>query len=236
MRPSFPLKIFLALACAALLAGCGSSGRSDLASSAAGELAPPRIDRVETAQRAEYRLSPDDVIDITVYQVPDLTRTAQVDGGGRIMLPLLGVMQASGKTVRELEVELIKRLGERYLQSPQVAVFLKESSGQKVVVEGDVKSPGVVQARGYTTLLAAVASVGGFTDTADLSAVYVIRQTEQGRMSARFNAEAIRSGSTADPQIYGGDTIVVDGSSGKLAWKYFRETLPAVGVFRFLLP
>ena len=235
MRRSFPVSALLIGLCAALLAGCGSSGRPDLASATTGELAPPKYDRVESAQRAEYRLSPDDIIDLSVYQVPDLTRSVQVDGAGRIMLPLVGVVQASGKTIRELEADLTKRLGDRYLQSPQVAIFLKESLGQKVVVEGEVKTPGVVQARGMTTLLAAIASVGGFAETADVSAIYVIRQTDQGRASARFNAETIRSGAATDPQIYGGDTIVVDSSSGKMAWKYFRDAIPVANVFRLFV-
>lgn len=235
MRHSLHRLIFAALACSVLLAGCGSGTRSDLSEASNGELAPPKIDAIQTNKRAEYRLAPDDIIDVSVYQVPDLNRSVQVDGAGRILLPLVGMMQASGKTIRELESDLSKRLGDRYLKSPQVAVFLKESSGQRIILEGEVKTPGLTQARGAMTLLGAIAAVGGFTETADLGAVFVIRQTEKGRTAARFDAGQIRAGTMADPQVYGGDTIIVDNSSGKMAWKYFRDTLPVLSFFKFFL-
>lgn len=235
MRHSLHRLLFAALACSVLLAGCGSGTRSDLSEASNGELAPPKIDAIQTNKRAEYRLAPDDIIDVSVYQVPELNRSVQVDGAGRILLPLVGMMPASGKTIRELEVDLVARLGERYLKLPQVAVVLKESMGQRIIVEGEVKSPGLAQARGAMTLMATLASVGGLTETADFSAVFVIRQTDKGRMAARFDVAQIRAGAAEDPQIYGGDTIVVDNSSGKMAWKYFRDTLPVLSFFKFLL-
>jgi len=227
--------IFAALACSLLLAGCNSGFRSDVSEASSGELAPPKLDTTQSNKRAEYRLAADDIIEVSVYQVPDLNRSVQVDGSGRVLLPLVGMMQASGKTIRELEAELAKRLGERYLKSPQVAVFLKESSGQRIILEGEVKTPGLTQARGAITLMGAIAAVGGFSDTADLSSVFIIRQTEKGRTAARFDAAQIRAGTVADPQVYGGDTIVVDNSSGKMAWKYFRDTLPILQVFKYLI-
>ena len=198
-------------------------------------LAPPAVDRIQTAARAEYRLSPDDVIDVAVYQVPDLNRSVQVDGAGRVVLPLVGMMQASGRTVREFEADLTKKLGDRFLQKPQVAVFLKESLGQRVIVEGEVKTPGLVQARGATTLMAVIASAGGFSETADFGAVFVLRQTEKGRMAGRFDAAQIRAGAAQDPQIYGGDTVIVDSSTGKMAWKGLRDALPVASFFKFLI-
>lgn len=214
------------------LAGCG--GPSSLAPQVAGDgvdLAPPQINRVQ-AQRSEYRIAPDDIIEVSVYQVNDLNRTVQVDGGGRITLPLIGAVQASGRTVRELEQEIATKLKARYLQSPQVAIFLKEATGQRVTLEGAVRKPGVIQAKGDMTLLQAVASAEGFSETADTSKVYVSRQTEKGRMAAQFDASAIRSGAAADPKIYGGDTIIVEDSGSKMAWKYFREAVPTAGIFR----
>ena len=225
---------FVLMACA-LLPGCGSGVRSDVVGATDGELEPPSANRAQTTKRVEYRLAPDDIIDVSVYQVPELNRSVQVDGAGRILLPLVGMMPASGKTIRELEVDLVARLGERYLKLPQVAVVLKESMGQRIIVEGEVKTPGLAQARGAMTLMATLASVGGLTETADFGAVFVIRQTDKGRMAARFDVAKIRAGAAEDPQIYGGDTIVVDNSSGKLAWKYFRDALPVASFFKFLL-
>ncbi len=184
------------------------------------------------AQFAEYRISPQDIIDVSVYQVPDLNRSVQVDASGMVGLPLLGGVQAGGRTVRELEGDIARRLGERYLQSPQVAVFVKDAAGFRVTVDGAVKKPGVIQVKGATTLLTALAEAQGFSDTADQSGVLIFRPTEQGRSVARFDAAAIRSGAAADPPVYGGDTIVVDESTTKTAWKQFREALPVASLFR----
>ena len=106
---------------------------------------------------------------------------------------------------------------------------LKDAVGQRVTVEGSVKGPGVRHARGQTTLLRILAESGGFTDTADQSSVMVFRQTEQGRVVMRYDANAIRVGQAPDPVILGGDTVVVDDSTGKTAWKHFREILGVAG-------
>ena len=114
-----------------------------------------------------YRIATGDILDVNVFRQPDLSRTVDVDGAGQILLPLIGAMPAAGKTVRELEAEITRLLGAKYLQSPQVSVALKDAVGQRVTVEGAVRGPGVRQARGQTTLLRVLAELGGFTDTAD---------------------------------------------------------------------
>lgn len=224
----------VALAClAAVISGCQSSNSSIQAST--GPMDPPQIDRVAAAPRAEYRISPEDTLDVAVYQVDALTKTVQVDGSGRISLPLIGVIRASGLTVRELEVEIAKKLGSKYLQNPQVTVFLREATGQRVTVGGAVKSPGVFQAKGNTTLSQIISLAAGFNDGADPKSVIVFRHTEEGRMAARFDMTAIQRGEAEDPAIYGGDSIVVDDSTAVTTWRAFREALPITGMFRFLL-
>ena len=155
-----------------------------------------------------------------------------MDGAGQILLPLIGAMRAAGKTVRQLETEITRLLGARYLQSPQVSVALKDAVGQRVTVEGAVKAPGVRLARGQTTLLRILAESGGFTETADQTNVMMFRQTDQGRVMTRYDANAIRVGQAPDPVILGGDTIVVDdftgkrhGGTSKMSWGS-----PAVGL------
>ena len=246
-RPAFCIAII-----ALSLLGCGPSGEfagvfvdgaaPAQSSSAADERlsvispdvaqAAPSMAVRSRAQFAEYRISPQDIIDVSVYQVPDLNRSVQVDASGMAGLPLLGGVQAGGRTVRELEGDIAKRLGARYLQSPQVAVFVKDAAGLRVTVDGAVKKPGVIQVKGATTLLTALAEAQGFSDTADQSGVLIFRPTEHGRSVARFDAAAIRSGAASDPPVYGGDTIVVDESTTKTAWKQFREALPVASLFR----
>jgi polysaccharide export outer membrane protein len=165
--------------------------------------------------------------------VPDLNRSVQVDASGMVGLPLLGAVRAGGRTVRELESDIARRLGARYLQSPQVAVFVKDAAGLRVTVDGAVKKPGIIQIKGTTTLLAALAEAQGFTETADQSGVMIFRPTEKGRSVARFDANAIRSGAAVDPPVFGGDTVVVDESTARTAWKVFREALPITNIYRF---
>ena len=185
-----------------------------------------------TPQRADYRLAAQDVLDVSVYQVPDLNRTVQVDGAGMISLPLIGGVRAAGRTVREVEADVTRRLGARYLQSPQVSVFIRDAVGLRVTVDGAVRKPGFVQMKGATTLLSVIAEAQGFTDTADQSGVMIFRPTDKGRTVARFDIAAIRAGQAVDPPVYGGDTVVVDESTARTAWKQFREALPVAGLFR----
>lgn len=179
-----------------------------------------------------YRVSSGDVIEVTVYQLQDLNRVAEVDGAGNINLALVGAVPAAGRTVRQLEEEIAGRYRARYLQNPQISVFVRDAVGLRITVDGAVRKPGVVMARGDMTLLRVLAEAQGFTDTADQTNVVIMRNTPQGRSAARFDANAIRAGTMQDPQVFGGDTVVVDDSTAKTAWKHFREALPVAGLFR----
>ena len=81
-----------------------------------------------------------DVLQITVFQVQDFNREAQVDAGGNIVLPLIGGVPAAGKTVHEVESEIAGRLRAKYLQNPQVLVTIKDAVGLRVSVQGAVKT------------------------------------------------------------------------------------------------
>lgn len=196
------------------------------------QLPPPSGGRAGVAQGAVYRITPGDILEVSVFRVPDLTRTVEVDGAGNINLPLIGSTAAGGKTVRELETLIAGRLGERYIQSPEVTIGVKEAVGLRIAVEGSVKKPGIITARGEMTLLRAIAEAQGFTDTADQSTVIVFRTSEQGRMAARFDVNAIRAGRAPDPAVYGGDMIIVDDSVAKLSWKTLQQAFPAANAVR----
>ncbi|MBX9757153.1 MAG: polysaccharide export protein [Beijerinckiaceae bacterium] len=229
-------------ALALALAGCGPGGdpmalSDGAAVQPAGEArtvsAPANLQASAQATSAGvYRVTTGDVLEVAVYQVQDLNRVVEVDGAGNVVLPLIGVTPAAGRTVRELETDISRKLDARYVRSPQVSVFVKDSAGLRVTIEGAVKKPGVIVARGQMTLLQAIAEAQGFGETADMSAVMVFRNTPSGRLVSRHNASAIRSGAEPDPVIYGRDTIVVDDSTAKTAWKYFREAAPAAGLLR----
>ena len=129
-----------------------------------------------TAENA-YRIGPFDVLDISVFQVPELTKSVQVADSGTINLPLVGEVRVAGRTAQEVERDLTAKLGAEYLQNPQVTVFVKEYNSQNVTVSGAVKKPGVYPIRGKTTLAQLVALAGDFDAGSD-SSVLILR--EQG--------------------------------------------------------
>jgi polysaccharide export outer membrane protein len=188
------------------------------------------------ASTSDYRIMSGDVLQITVFQVQDFNREAQVDAGGNIVLPLIGGVPAAGKTVHEVESEVAGRLRAKYLQNPQVLVTIKDAVGLRVSVQGAVKNPGVIQIRGDTTLTTVLAQAQGFTDTADKSSVLVVRNTDQGRVAGKVDAGAILAGSAPDPRIYGGDMIVVDDSFMRSAGKDALNVLGGAAMLRVFFP
>lgn len=187
------------------------------------------------ATQTEQRIGPLDVLQITVFKVDELSGTVQVDANGDIILPLIGKSPAAGKTIHELETEIASRLGEKYLQAPVVSVVVKESPGQRITVEGAVKSPGLFPLVGRTSLLQAMAMSGGLNDSAR-NDVTVFRTVQNQRMAAIFDLDMIRSGKSPDPEVYGGDLIVVGESGVQKALGNLGRSIPVVGVFTpFLL-
>jgi polysaccharide export outer membrane protein len=181
-----------------------------------------------TPGNAGYLVGPQDVLDVTVYQAPDLTKTVQVAEDGAINLPLLGQVPAAGKSPSQLEKELQGRLNARYMKSAQVTVFVKEYNSQRVTVEGAVKSPGVFPLRGNETLMQVIAKSGLDRDRAS-SDVVIFRTADGERTATRFDISAIHSGSERDPRVLPGDVIVVADSTTKMGLSMFLRVLPVAG-------
>jgi polysaccharide biosynthesis/export protein len=158
---------------------------------------------------SDYQVRPGDVLQINVFQLQDFTREAPVDAGGTIALPLIGAVPVAGMTVRQIEGEIAQRLKAKYLQNPQVLVSVKDAVGLRVAVQGAVKNPGIFPLHGDTTLTNVIAQANGFTEISDQSQVLILRNTDQGRVTTKVDAGAILSGSAPDPQVYGGDTVVI---------------------------
>jgi polysaccharide export outer membrane protein len=173
----------------------------------------------------EYRISPQDMLEVSVYQVPSLNRSVQVDGSGQIFFPpLAGGVQAGGRTVRELESDITAKLGAKYIKSPQVTVFVKEALGQRVIVDGAVRKPGLYSAK---SLMQALTQAGGVDDIGDRDSVTVFRVADQQRTGQTYSLNSIRKGQAADPPIYGGDTIVVGESSARVLWGAVKDVAGA---------
>lgn len=180
-----------------------------------------------------YKIGPHDVLDLSVFKVPELTRSVHVAETGTINIPLLNEVPASGRTTRELEGELAKKLGAKFLQSPQVSVQVKEYNSQRVTVEGAVKTPGVHALKGKTSLLQLMALSGGLDAGSD-STVVVFRNNQGKKYAARFEIDQIRKGDLEDPTILPGDIIVANSSALKTAWGDFLKAIP-VASFALLM-
>jgi polysaccharide export outer membrane protein len=179
----------------------------------------------------EYRIAPQDVLDITVFRVPELSKTVPVSAGGTISLALIGDVEAAGKSPAELESIIAAKLQADYIQSPDVSVFVKDAISRRVTVEGAVKSPGVYPTDGTTTLLQVVALAGGLDRIADSRAIVIFRNVQGTRQAAKFDFKAIRAGSAEDPPILGGDVVVVDESGAKAAMRNITESMAFFGLF-----
>jgi polysaccharide export outer membrane protein len=183
---------------------------------------------------ADYRVAPMDVLDVTVYDAPNLSRPAQVSSSGMISLPLIGDVRASGKTTDQLQKDIANRLKMDYMQSPQVFVTVKEYNSQRVTVDGSVKSPGVFPLKGETSLVEVIAQAGGLSEMGSPSNVYVLRKVNGQKMAARFDLNEIRKGIKDDPVMRAGDIVMVDESGGKVMLKGLQSAMGFTGLFSML--
>ena len=224
-------RLLLAGVALTLAAGCQTAPSHELA---AGTHAYDRFPAPVPGEPPQsYLMGPLDVINVTVFQEPDLSVTgAQVDAGGNVLLPLVGEIKAAGLTAIGFAGQLRQRLGERYLENPQISVVVTSAASQRVTVDGSVTKPGVYELRGPTTLLDALAMAEGPTRVASLKQVVVFRNIAGKRNGAVFDVPAIRGGRMPDPEILGNDTVVVGLSNAKAAWRDFLTTVPLIAIFR----
>jgi polysaccharide export outer membrane protein len=196
--------------------------------------AADKLIAVATPGNQGYKIGALDVVEFSVFKVPELARTAQVAETGTINLPLVGEVQAAGKTAQELERDLTRKLGAKYLQSPQVTVMIKEYNSQRVTVEGAVKKPGVYPIRGKTTLLQVIATAEGLDATVSDTTVVVFRQIDGKRSAAKFDVADIRNGTTPDPPLQSGDVVIAPSSATKETFNTILKALPLATVFALL--
>jgi len=222
--------IFLAMLATSAIANPASTS---LPGGAAAYSVIPATSASTNTAVADYRIGPLDTVDVTVYQEPDLSAKAlQVDAAGQIALPLVGTVQATGKTPAELSRELETILGTKYLRNPQVTVTVAASVSQKVSIQGEVREPGVYPLSGPTTLLGVLSMAKGESEVASLKEVVVFRDINGQRMGARFDVASIRKGQAPDPTIQGNDMIVVGSSGAKKFWRNVVNAAPVFSIFR----
>jgi polysaccharide export outer membrane protein len=183
----------------------------------------------------DYHIGPSDLLEISVFQVPDLSRTVRVNARGGLTMPLIGEVQAGGLTGQQLEKLIAQKLQETYLQDPQVSVFIKEFVSQRVTVSGSVNKAGVFPISGKTTLMQAIAMAGGLEKFADENDIKIFRTGQNGtREVLNFDLEPIRKGEAEDPELRTSDVVVVARSDGRYAWRNAAEFLRDISVFGML--
>jgi polysaccharide export outer membrane protein len=128
----------------------------------------------------DYRIGPKDLLEITVFGLPELNQTVRVSEDGSITMSLLGRVEVSGLTAQELEKKLASILDKQYTKEARVTVFIKEY--QKVSVIGAVGKPGMYELVGPTTLLQAIAQAGGLTAQA-VNEIFVYRRSPDGEQT-----------------------------------------------------
>lgn len=157
----------------------------------------------------DYRLVPGDKLRIDVYKDQNLSQSLQVRPDGKITMPLLGDVVASGRTPTELRDSITQSL-KQYITEPVVTVIVTESVPPTIYVMGEVKSPGPQELSGQLSVLQALATAGGFTEFAKTKDVRIIRKGPKGaETQIRFNYKDAINGKTQPMYVQPGDTIIV---------------------------
>jgi len=201
--------ILLGIASALLIGGCattstGSAGAVDTATDDAAAAAQ--------ADQMIYKIQPGDKLYISVYNEEDLQKDIVVRPDGGITFPLIGDVQASGKSVSQLRDEITARLGE-YIPDATVSVSLKEVIGNKIFVLGQVKKPGEYVLTGDIDVLQALSMAGGLTAFANSNKIKVLRRDPEThkKMVIPFSYKKVMRGEDLEQNITlrSGDTVVV---------------------------
>lgn len=188
------------------------------------------------AINADYRIAPNDLMEFDVFGVPDMKRDVRVNASGDVSLPLIGPVRVAGLTVHAAQTLLAERYEEKYLLAPQVSLFIKEFTTQRVAIEGAVIRPGIYPVMGELTLLRALALSGGFAQYADINQIMVYRNGAGGQAREQFtyDLDKVRSGQVADPAIRSDDVIVVQRNPKRAALRdsLFSDILSTLNPFK----
>ncbi len=163
------------------------------------------------AHADDYVIGADDTLAINVWKEPDLCRTVPVRPDGKITLPLLGDVQASGKTPHKLQEEIQEGLA-AFVSFPEVTVIVQEVKSLKFNIVGEVLKPGSYPLTESTTVLDAIALAGGLGEFAKRNSIYVLRIRSDGsseRLPFRYKQILKGSNLSENVQLRPHDTVVV---------------------------
>lgn len=156
----------------------------------------------------DYRLGAGDKLRVEVYKDPQLSQSVQIRPDGKITLPLIGDMSATGMTPIELRDQIAKQLKE-YITNPTVTVIVVEADSARAYVMGEVAHPGEVAMHGPITIVQAIAMAGGFKEFANTKDVKVLRPNGSGVQTLHFNYKDMLNGDVRPMMLRAGDTVIV---------------------------
>ena len=165
-------------------------------------------------QTYEYQIGAKDLLQISVFEVPELNITVRVSENGMISLPLLGEIRAEGLNRLQLEQELATRLEKNYLKNAQVTIFIKEFQSKKISIMGAVKNPGQHDLIGRQSLLQVISMAGGLSEQAS-DTVVIFRQFRSGpglALTIKLDELLLKANPRYNIPIFSGDIINVPGS------------------------
>ncbi len=165
----------------------------------------------ESSFPGEYVLGVEDRLSISVWKEPELSRTVIIRPDGKVTCPLVGDIQAAGRTSMQLAADITAALS-RFVKEPVVSVTVEQIDSYKVYVLGEVSTQGALILRRRTRLLEAIALSGGMTQFADRSDVVLIRYDDDKETRLRIDYRKIVSGQKSELNIFlkPGDTIIVN--------------------------
>jgi len=167
-----------------------------------------------------------DVLDIRVFGLEELSGIFVVGDGGDIYMPLLGKVSAAGKTREQLQSTLISEYSESYLNNPAITVRIEERELGKIVVDGAVREPGVFEVPQTLSMTEAIALAKGTTPTANPNEVFLIRDFDGRRKVLPVDLASARIATGPDPDVVPGDVIFVGDSLGRRLFDDFLKTVP----------
>ena len=210
---------FLAVAAlCGILGACGGpqplAQDPSIAVASLSDLPEPGARDYQSSARSEL-VRPLDVLEVSVFNVAELTRTVRVGAAGTFDFPLIGAVQANGRSLQEIGYEIESRLQPDYVRTPDVTVQFAERPGQLFTIGGEVENPGQYPVVQPLTLMEAMAIGGGKSELSKLDEVLVFREVDGQRFIGVYDLSAIQRGNYPDPQIYSQDIIMVGESSSR---------------------
>lgn len=205
------LIILAGSACAQTQTSNQTDHRLPVPEAAAAIAQPPTSSANNKVHDNSFVIGNDDLLAINVWKEPDVSRSLPVRSDGRISLPLVGEVQAAGRTPLQLEQDITTKL-RSYIAEPEVTVMVQQINSEKFNILGLVVKPGSYPLIRGTTILDAIASAGGFRDFAKQKSIYILRQNANGANTRiAFNYKDVIKGEHPEQNIKlePRDTIVV---------------------------